>query len=210
MGSERGIPSDAVNCPLSTVNRPTVLRVAEGQACTADDGTPCRIFSVVLSRTAGEDLGIVATAVDPRRRSIVNCQLSPVRVPAPGEPHPTLAGYTAKAPLIFSVGLRSKDGAMLAACSNFYNVRVRYTAAIDNGQGTMDSGQGTMDSGQGTMDSGQGTIDSGQGTIDNAEPDPAANHQLSTANRQLPTAHCPLSTVNCQLPTGEATVGSEP
>jgi hypothetical protein len=32
----------------------------------------------------------------------------------------------ARAPLIFSVGIRSKDGAMLAACSNFYNVRVRY------------------------------------------------------------------------------------
>jgi len=37
-----------------------------------------------------------------------------------------MAGYVARAPLIFSVGIRSKDGAMLAACSNFYNVRVRY------------------------------------------------------------------------------------
>jgi hypothetical protein len=137
-----------------------VLRVAEGQAGTAADGMPNRIFSVVLSRTAGEDLGIVASAVDPGRAAEKAsdfrpqasgateatetagaapgeapaapeaCSLKPeaypCHIPAPGDPHPTMPGYVAQAPLIFSVGIRSKDGAMLAACSNFYNVRVRY------------------------------------------------------------------------------------
>ena len=139
MDSEQGMGTDPIR----------VLRVAEGQACTADDGTPCRIFSVVLSRPAGEDLGVVAAARDPgvgktaepgnrntepgktETTSVPGSRFqvpgsSPCRIPAPGEPHPTMAGYVARAPLIFSVGIRSKDGAMLAACSNFYNVRARY------------------------------------------------------------------------------------
>ena len=139
MDSEQGMGTDPIR----------VLRVAEGQARTADDGTPCRIFSVVLSRPAGEDLGVVAAARDPgvgktaepgnrntepgktETTSVPGSRFqvpgsSPCHIPAPGEPHPTLNGYAARPPLIFSVGIRSKDGAMLAACSNFYNVRVRY------------------------------------------------------------------------------------
>jgi hypothetical protein len=89
-----------------------VLRVAEGEPGNAADGTPQRIFSVVLSRCAGEELGIVAAAV-----------------PVPGSLHPTLSGYVARPPDIFCVGLRAKNsGAMLATATNFYNVRVRYEA----------------------------------------------------------------------------------
>jgi hypothetical protein len=89
-----------------------VLRVLEGEAGPAADGTPCRVFAVTLNRCAREDLGVVAAAV-----------------PTPGSPHPSLPGYVARPPEIFCVGLRAKDGgAMLARATNFYNVRVRYEA----------------------------------------------------------------------------------
>jgi len=97
---------------------PAVLRVRAGSDRLGPGGTPVRCFSVTLDKPAGEDLGIVAAAVDPKdpRR----------KIPTPGSPHPILAGFAARCPEIHAVGLRYKGGGMITADSGFYNVVVRY------------------------------------------------------------------------------------
>jgi hypothetical protein len=93
-----------------------VLKVMEGVRGPAAAG---RIFSVVLSGPA-DDLAIVATARDPK---------SGLAIPAEGSAHPDEPALVARPPLIFPVGRRDKQGgALLAARSNFYNVRIPYVA----------------------------------------------------------------------------------
>jgi hypothetical protein len=116
--SEPGTFVDVVHCPPSTVNCPSVLRVWPGADFTGPSGLPARTFSVVLDRPANGELGVVATAVDPNDPA--------ARIPAVGEPHPTMPGFVARPPEIHPVGLRGKGGAIVARETCFYNVVTRY------------------------------------------------------------------------------------
>jgi hypothetical protein len=101
---------------------PRVVRVREGPR--GADGT--RIFSVALSAVLqGDDVSLVATAEDAATK---------LRIPAAGEPHPTIEGLAARPPQIFAVGVRdARWGIMLATRSRFYNVRVRYNPKSEMG-----------------------------------------------------------------------------
>ena len=102
---------------------PRVIRVREGTRGASGD----RIFCVTLNRAVRDDeLGVVAEARDPKTGT---------RIPTAGEPHPADSALTARAPLIYPVGLRdAAGGAMLADRSCFYNVRVRYGKAVTRDQ----------------------------------------------------------------------------
>ncbi len=96
-----------------------VLRVREGlPAVRQGPADYSRSFCVVLDRLT-EDLAVVASAADPETGT---------RIPRPGEGHPGNAEYAARPPMIFPVGVREKDGPMIASRSRLYNVRVRYVA----------------------------------------------------------------------------------
>jgi hypothetical protein len=106
--------------PADPSKPPVVLAVMEGPR-----GKTSRIFSVVLNRKlfvqevqeVQEGLGIVATAVDPQTH---------LAIPAPGSLHPDDPTLAAQPPWIFAVGVREKNGPMLARQSPFFNVRVSY------------------------------------------------------------------------------------
>ena len=106
-------------CPQSERKAPVVLRVIEGlrRSPAGREGCPTsRTFSVVLSGPC-DDLGVVAVARDPT---------SGLEVPRPGSRDPADRTLVARPPMVYSVGLKAKGGALIAARSNFYNVRVNY------------------------------------------------------------------------------------
>ena len=96
-----------------TQDAAVVVRVTEGPR---GRGAAQRIFSVVLDRPA-EDLAVVATAADPAGAAAI---------PAAGDVHPDDPTRIARPPMIYPIGVRAAGGALLAARSCFYNVRVHY------------------------------------------------------------------------------------
>ncbi|HUX00921.1 MAG TPA: hypothetical protein VMY35_08065 [Phycisphaerae bacterium] len=104
--------------PTSDAEPIRVVRVRRGSAGIGPDGMPQRTFSVTLSRPAGGELGIVATASDPEKPAL--------RIPPAGSPHPDMPGLAARPPEIHPVGLREKDGAWITHETCFYNVLARY------------------------------------------------------------------------------------
>ncbi len=120
--------------PAANGEPPTVVRVTEGlsnyskfskpsassPSPTAGSNRAQRIFSVVLSAPCDDDdLAVVATAQDP---------IKGTAIPEPGSTHPRDDNLVARPPKIYPVGLRMKDGAMVADSSCFYNLRVPYVA----------------------------------------------------------------------------------
>ena len=94
-----------------------VLKVGEGPRVPPPAGSmPCRSFSVVLSALAADE-SIVRTAADPK---------TGLKIPQAGEPHPDYPFLVSRPPWLHPVGIRRKDGPLLAARTNFWNLRVAY------------------------------------------------------------------------------------
>ncbi|HUT58859.1 MAG TPA: hypothetical protein VNA25_13515 [Phycisphaerae bacterium] len=97
--------------------RVVAKRVTEGprQAIGAN-GKAARTFSVVMAAVP-HDVGDVAAATDPAGKPAI---------PKAGDPHPDDASLKAAPPVIYSVGLRIRNGPLIASRTRFFNVRVEY------------------------------------------------------------------------------------